>query len=108
MSNLFTAIPQSLSEELVEVLAESSTTRIERIVSRGHASPPDFWYDQPRPEFVVLLSGAARLRFEDEDEARTLGPGDHVLIPARARHRVEWTAEDVDSVWLAVHFDSPE
>ena len=50
--------------------------RIERIVSLGQASPPGFWYDQDEAEWVLLLAGAARLRFADESEDRVLGPGD--------------------------------
>ncbi|HID81863.1 MAG TPA: 1-deoxy-D-xylulose-5-phosphate synthase [Thiotrichales bacterium] len=35
----------NLIEELVEILAEESGgVRIERIISRGHSSPPDFWH----------------------------------------------------------------
>ena len=36
-----------------------SGIRIERIVSRGHTSPPDFWYDQPQAEWVIVLAGSA-------------------------------------------------
>jgi cupin 2 domain-containing protein len=32
-----------------------------------------------------------------------LQPGDHLLIPARARHRVDFT--ETPTVWLAVHFE---
>ena len=46
--------------------------RIERIVSLGQASPPGFWYDQAEGEWVLVLAGAARLRFADEPEARLL------------------------------------
>ena len=78
--------------------------RIERIVSTGQASPPGFWYDQDWGEWVVLLSGAARLRLAEEAEARRLAPGDWVDIPAHCRHRVEWTDPDQPTVWLAVHY----
>lgn len=104
--NLFADIPQQLPDELMETLAESGAVRVERIVSRGHASPDDFWYDQERDEFVVLLSGSAGLRIEGEPEARILKPGDWLVIPAHQRHRVEWTAADEDTVWLALHYDS--
>ncbi len=77
--------------------------RIERIVSAGHASPPGFWYDQPHMEWVALLAGAARLRFEDTAEPLLLKPGDHVAIAAHRRHRVDWTDPAQPTVWLAVH-----
>ena len=35
-------------------------TKIERIVSRGHASPEDFWYDQEENEWVMVVKGTAR------------------------------------------------
>ena len=101
MPNLFDDIPDALPEELVEVLAAAPGARVERIVSRGHASPAGFWYDQDEREIVVLLSGAARVAF-DGGAAQDLRPGDWLDIPSHARHRVEWTAPDTDTVWLAV------
>ena len=77
--------------------------RIERIVSNGQASPTGFWYDQPDDEFVVLLTGTARLRFEDGDVTLDMTPGDWVEIAAHVRHRVESTQADPPTVWLAVH-----
>jgi cupin 2 domain-containing protein len=77
--------------------------RIERIVSTGQASPPGFWYDQEQAEWVLLLSGSAGLLIEGEDAPRVLGPGDYVEIPARKKHRVEWTDPKEPTVWLAVH-----
>jgi cupin 2 domain-containing protein len=104
-ANLFGDLPGDLPEELIEPLVRAGAVRVERIVSRGHASPPGFWYDQPRPEWVVLLAGAARLRFEGEGPVE-LRPGDHLSIPAGRRHRVEWTTPDGPTVWLAVHYEA--
>lgn len=105
MKNLFAEIPAALPDELVEVLARSSGVRVERIVSRGHASPEGFWYDQEEHELVVLLAGAAQLHFEG-GETLTLGPGDCVDIPAHRRHRVDWTSPGEPTVWLAVFYGS--
>jgi len=91
---------------LNEILARSPHARVERIVSRGHASPPDFWYDQEEAEWVLVVAGRARLRFQPE-RTLELGPGDHVLIPPHQRHRVEWTDPARDTIWLAV-FLSPD
>jgi cupin 2 domain-containing protein len=104
VGNLFDDIPTHLPDELIEVLAQSDHLRIERIVSRGHASAEGFWYDQDWNELVLLLSGSARLAFEDTGDAIDLKPGDYLLIPAHRRHRVAGTREDTDTVWLAVHF----
>ena len=103
--NLFAGIDEDKrDEELLTTLAERPGVRVERIVSTGQASPPGFWYDQEWGEWVVLLSGAARLRLAEEAEARRLAPGDWVDIPAHCRHRVEWTDPDQPTVWLAVHY----
>lgn len=103
-SNLFRQIPSVLPDELVEILALSSQVRIERIVSRGHASPPGFWYDQQWHEFVLLVSGRARLTFADGPRTIELAAGDWLDIRARDRHRVEWTDPEQETIWLAVHY----
>lgn len=96
------AAPDARSEQFHEILARPGV-RIERIVSTGQSSPPGFWYDQRQGEWVLLLQGHAALRFEDEDAARELRPGDHAWIEAHRRHRVEQTSADPPAVWLAVH-----
>jgi cupin 2 domain-containing protein len=80
---------------------------VERIVSRGHASALDFWYDQPEHEWVLLVQGAARLQVETSPgqvETRNLHPGDYVLLPAHQRHRVDWTHPTENTIWLAIFF----
>ncbi|HEY0848004.1 MAG TPA: cupin domain-containing protein [Noviherbaspirillum sp.] len=102
--NLYVQIPSFLPEEAVEVLARGKGMRIERIVSKGHCSAPGFWYDQSDDEWVVLLKGEAVLRFEQGDRAVRMMPGDYVNIPAHERHRVESTADNTETVWLAVFY----
>jgi len=106
VGKLHAGIPGVLNEELVEVLARGKSTRVERIVSRGQKSPDGFWYDQTEDEWVVVLAGAAKLRFEGKEERFKLIPGDYIHIPAHTRHRVDWTDPDQDTVWLAVFFES--
>jgi cupin 2 domain-containing protein len=101
--NLLEPIPEDRTKEHVLPLVESKGARIERIVSQGQASPAGFWYDQDRDEWVAVLAGSAGLRFEDDPDVLELGPGDHVLIPAHRRHRVEWTDMARPTIWLAVH-----
>lgn len=103
--HLFERIPAELPSEAVEVLTAGGRTRIERIVSKGHSSPADFWYDQDEDEWVLLLKGAARLRFEQGDGVVHMQPGSYVHIAAHERHRVEWTLEDAETVWLAVFYE---
>jgi cupin 2 domain-containing protein len=102
--NLFANLPTTLPEELVTILAENQHVRIERIVSTGHASPKAFWYDQDEHEWVVVLKGEAKLLFEGDDDPIKMQPGDHLLIPAHRKHRVEWTKPDKPTVWLAVFY----
>ena len=103
--NLFSDIPDQLEEEVFETLLESPHLKLERIISRAHKTPDGQWYDQQWDEWVVLLQGTAGLLIEDEEQARELTPGDYILLPAHKRHRVEWTATDTETIWLALHFD---
>ncbi len=104
-TNLYAQLPRLLPKELVDVLVERPQVRIERIVSTGQASPAGFWYDQSEHEWVVLLQGEAELGWDGEQPPTRLLPGDHVLIPAHRKHRVQWTTPDQPTVWLAVFFD---
>ena len=92
MANLFTDLPPDLPEELFTTLLDGTSIRIERIISHGHASPEGFWYDQEQHEWVIILKGSAKLRFENE--IIEMKPGDFVNIPAHKKHRVEWTTPD--------------
>ena len=101
--NLLAAIPATLPRELETLLADGGECRLKRIVSRGHASGPDDWYDQDDNEWVMVVSGRGCLAFEDGGTVE-MGPGDYLLIPARCRHRVDWTTPDTETVWLALYF----
>lgn len=96
----FFDLPASSPEEQLEILTSRGGARVERIVSRGQASPPGFWYDQDEDEWVVVLRGRARLAIEGEPTLE-LAAGDWVDLPARCRHRVEWTDPEAETVWLA-------
>jgi len=104
MTSLFEGIPAELPEELIDILCETDSVKIERIVSRGHASPKGFWYDQAGLEFVLLVQGSAGLKFEGEDEVVVLKAGDYLNIGFQVRHRVEWTDPSCETIWLAVHY----
>ena len=103
VQNLFAGIPPEMQEEVFQEILRTEAFRIERIVSRGQASPPGFWYDQETEEWVLLVSGSATLRFDNGGKVE-LKPGDHLFIPRHVRHRVEWTASEQDTVWLTVHY----
>lgn len=104
MGNLFANIPATLCDEQFDEIVNGHSVTVERIVSRGHTSPDTGWYDQPRHEWVLVLTGKGVVAFENGESA-TLGPGDHLVIPAHRRHRVAWTDPDQETLWVAVHYD---
>jgi len=103
-SNLFTHTAVRPSEEFTHSLLQTTSFRLEQIVSNGSCTPAGDWYDQASDEWVIVLKGKARLRFEHPDAEIELAPGDHVNIGAHRRHRVEWTTPDETTVWLALHY----
>lgn len=105
VKNLYANIPRDLADESIEVLLQRPGMRIERIVSRGHRSGDDFWYDQHELEWVLLVSGRARLQLEDQTDLIELAAGDYLEIPAHRKHRLHWTDPDQDTVWLAIFHD---
>ena len=108
--NLLDFIPTDLRQEVFEQLLCTDTLKLERIISKGHSSPTvdaqtpkSGWYDQATHEWVLLLKGAATLVFEDGEEV-SLVAGSHLKIAAHRRHRVQWTAPDTETIWLALHY----
>ncbi len=101
--NLLAGLADRLDTEQFDQLLAGGPFRLLRIVSTGQATPSDEWYDQDDDEWVVLLQGAAGVRLANEPRTRRLVPGDWLLLPAGCRHRVEWTADDSPTVWLALH-----
>ena len=101
--NLLAGIPAEMTGEVFEEILRTESFRVERIVSRGQASPPGFWYDQETDEWVLLVAGSATLGFADGGKA-DLRPGDHLLIPRHLKHRVDRTDPERETVWLALHF----
>ena len=105
ISNLYADLPGAMKDESFQEILTRPNLKIERIVSRGHRSPEGFWYDQERDEWILLVQGSAGLEFEGDVAVVELNPGDHMLIPAHRRHRVAWTSENEDTIWLAVHIE---
>jgi len=101
--NIFKSISKKLDKESLEILVQQGDLKIERIVSKGHISPESGWYNQTQDEWVIVLQGAAVLTFADGKEIH-LTTGDHLNIPAFTKHKVSWTAPDVETVWIAVFY----
>lgn len=106
-TNIFAPLPAHMADEVFEPIVTGSGFRLERIISKGHATPEGQWYDQPEDEWVMLLRGAAGLRCEGHEGVTVLRPGDWVHLPAHLKHRVEWTAANTETVWLALHYPAP-
>ena len=89
--NLFMDIPDTVQNEIFEQILITDNFFVERIISEGQSSPPDFWYDQPTSEFVILLQGEAVLEFEN-NEFILMKSGDYYRIEAGKKHRVDSTS----------------
>jgi len=102
-NNILKNIPAFLPEEIFELIVETDNLKVERIISDGHNSPSNFWYDQISNELVLILKGSAVLEFENDDKLE-LKEGDYLIIPAHKKHRVESTDKSQKTIWLAVHY----
>lgn len=100
--NLLAGAPPSTGHEQVQVLLQAPGMRLERIHSCLAATPANGWYEQEEHEWVLLLSGSARLQFADEPVVRDLAVGDSLLITPGRRHRVVATDPAPGTVWLAL------
>ncbi len=104
--NIFQQIPEALQDEIFTTLVDGKNIRIERIVSYGHHSEEDQWYDQNRDEWVIILRGHAKLMIDDGRlSVLEMAEGDYQLLPAHLRHRVLSSSTIEPTVWLAVHFN---
>ena len=101
--NIFTNIPADIPEEIFETIIESDSIKVEKIISRGQKSPGNFWYDQDKNEWLIIIKGEARLQFEN-NQIIDLVKGDYINIPAHQKHRVEWTKPDIETIWLAIFY----
>jgi cupin 2 domain-containing protein len=100
VKNIFADLPQQIDGEQFLKLFQTGSANIERIVSRSHSSPLNFWYDQSEDEWVIVLRGEATLEFEVGERVE-LKVGDYLTIPRHVRHRVVSTSEE--TIWLAMH-----
>ena len=100
--NFFDNIPNKIPHEIFEEIFKNDNIKIERIISKGHISPDGFWYEQETNEWVFLLEGEAELEFQDKK--KRLHKGDCLLIPKNQKHRVSYTSEKPECLWLTLHF----
>ncbi len=102
--NIFQLQPDECHQEkeLFQTISDNENIRIEKIISNGQTTPEGFWYNQDRDEWVILLQGEAKLKFEN-DTIIKMKKGDYLLIPAHCRHRVVRTSKQPHCIWLAIH-----
>ena len=106
IKNIFSGIKNKSPDEIIETIIKTNQFKIERIISRGHATGKGYWYDQANDEWAIVLKGSAGLIFEGNNEEIILKSGDYVNIPAHKKHRVEWTDPEGETIWLAVHYQN--
>ena len=103
LKNIFEGVSEVLKEEFIEDLLVNKNFKLEKIISEGHSSPENFWYDQDKNEFVILLTGSAVLSY-DSGQNFSMKPGDYLTIPAHQKHRVDKTDLFQKTFWLALHY----
>ena len=72
-----------------DVAAAENQSLAEAVLAPGQAT--ERHYHARTEEIYYLLEGAGEM--EIDDETRTVGPGDAILIPAGARHQVTATED---------------
>lgn len=100
--NIFDEIIVDKSEEKFFEIFKNETIKVEKIVSNGQKSPENFWYEQEKSEFILLLEGFAILEFENR--VIELKKGDCLNIKAMEKHRVKFTSLDEPTIWFAVFY----
>ena len=100
--NIFEKIIVDKTEEFFFEIFKNETIKIEKIVSNGQTSPENFWYEQEKSEFILLLEGFAILEFENREVE--LKKGDCLNIEAMEKHRVKYTSLDEPTIWFAVFY----
>ena len=100
--NIFEQIIVDKSEEIFFEIFKNESIKVEKIVSNGQKSPENFWYEQEKSEFVLLLEGFAILEFENREVE--LKKGDCINIKAKQKHRVKFTSLDEPTIWFAVFY----
>lgn len=102
MDNIFENLPANKGNEVFQDILKNNTVRIERIVSFGPESNDGKWYNQNEDEWVILLKGAAKIIFENNE--LNLNAGDYLFIEKNKKHKVEITEENSETIWLAFFY----
>lgn len=101
--NIFDVIAEPRDHEVFDTLIRRQGVHIERIISKGHATPDTGWFDQDHNEWVMIVKGAATLSIKGRSDINML-TGDYINLPAHTLHRVKWTDPKSETIWLAIHY----
>jgi cupin 2 domain-containing protein len=103
LGNIYSKISSAKDKEIFQVLVLKNKVKIERIISQGQVSEKGKWLKETHDEWAIILKGAAKLRFRNDNRLIKLKAGDYLLVPANTSHRIEWTPLREKTIWLAVH-----
>jgi len=103
VTNIYTDLPEQCPDEIFQTLLKNQNITIERIISKGHSSAVNEWYDQLQDEWIMLIKGQAKLQYKHNSSIILLNPGDYLFIPSHTKHRVHWTDPEMETIWLAIH-----
>ncbi len=103
-NNIYEKIPEEIPDEIFEEIFKAKNIKIEKIVSHGHFSPKNFWYDQDCGEWILLLKGSAQILFKGDRCPVKLLRGDYLNIAPHLKHRVISTAKNRVTIWLAIYY----
>jgi cupin 2 domain-containing protein len=103
IGNIYSKIPSTKNKEIFQTLLQNKKIKIERVVSFGQVNEKGKWLKEARNEWVMILKGAGKLRFQKDNRLIKLKAGDYIFIPANTSHCVEWTTLREKTIWLAVY-----
>lgn len=103
VENYFSGFLKSHSKENYYDLLKNKKFVLEKIVSKGYATPRNVWLLEDKNEFVLLLKGTAELLFENGVTTK-LKEGDYFIIPSGIKHKVIKTSKKPLCYWLTLHY----
>lgn len=102
--NIFSEIPTSIPKEVFNSIIDKDGIKIERIISKGHTTEKDKWYNQEKNEWLIMLKGKAELLFKNNNQIIKMKKGDYLNISAHTEHRVTKTSKKEETIWLTIHY----
>ena len=106
LGDSYVAAIETVQAQTFHMLLESSLQDRADVIAMGVSGY------QTAQELLAYRDIGSRYRPDDvvepmgREQVVEMRPGDHIHLPPRQRHRVEWTDPAQDTVWLAVHYAS--